>query len=255
MNDSNLLTQVDLVFVIDTTGSMGGFINEAKTKLLKILEQAKTSFQLDLQVGLVQYRDHPPQEHTFVTQEIKLTSDLSVVKKEIQALRPVGGGDTPEAVLDGLWAAVQPTLGWREHSLRLLILVGDAPPHRLSRRGQDGVCLCGKDYISTMAAVEEAGCQLLSIAMTPDARESFPLLVELCGGENFVSYYGKDVLSEIEKILTSQFQHLALDEAVYQFKKEQPAATAQDVIDALLLTVSRKEVYQSFARLGRRQLL
>lgn len=70
------LNQVDLCFlcfVIDTTGSMGGSIDAAKRHLLDAVAALRQSDNLDLQVGLVEYRDHPPQESSFVTRLYPLT--------------------------------------------------------------------------------------------------------------------------------------------------------------------------------------
>lgn len=61
------LNYVDLCFVIDTTGSMGSFIQAAKQQLLDTIQLLSADSDIDLQVGLVEYRDHPPQDSSFVT--------------------------------------------------------------------------------------------------------------------------------------------------------------------------------------------
>jgi hypothetical protein len=58
------LNQVDLAFVVDTTGSMGPFIAAAQHQMVAMLRALAEDAQvaIDLQVGVVEYRDHPPQE-------------------------------------------------------------------------------------------------------------------------------------------------------------------------------------------------
>src|SRR5947209_9090351 len=108
------LSQVDLAFVVDTTGSMGGFINDAKRQMTDMLRAATTAAPLpiDLRLAVVEYRDHPPQDRTFVARAHGFEGDLGKAQKTIAALRPDGGGDTPEAVFDGLAAAGR-DLAWR----------------------------------------------------------------------------------------------------------------------------------------------
>lgn len=122
------LRQVDICFVVDTTGSMSPFINEAKHRLVETVSRLSSDSSIQLQVALVEYRDHPPQEKSFVTRTYALTSNMSKVQSYIAKLTASGGGDEPEAVYDGVAVACR-ELDWREHSLRFALLVGDAPPH------------------------------------------------------------------------------------------------------------------------------
>ena len=65
---------------------------------------------VDLRLGIVEYRDHPPQD-TMVYRVYPLTGDLRQAKELINRLKPEGGGDVPEAVLAGVVAACQ-ELAW-----------------------------------------------------------------------------------------------------------------------------------------------
>jgi hypothetical protein len=122
------LNHVDLYFVVDTTGSMQPFISAAQAALLDTVEALGARSGVEIQVGLVEFRDHPPQEMSFVTRHYPLTADLGEMRKVINGLRADGGGDPPEAVYDGVQEAAVLT-EWRVHSCRFILLVGDAPPH------------------------------------------------------------------------------------------------------------------------------
>ncbi len=116
---------VDVVFAVDTTGSMGGLIDGAKRTVWSIATHIrKTDPQADLRIGLVAYRDIGDE---YVTRDFALSDDLDAVFRELSSYRAQGGGDTPEdvdAALDDTLHKMQ----WRSDAKKLVFLVGDAPP-------------------------------------------------------------------------------------------------------------------------------
>lgn len=120
--------RVDLVFALDTTSSMSGLIAGAKAKIWEIARRAQEGQPApELRVGLVAYRDKGDQ---YVTKVLDLTADLDKVYATLTALRAEGGGDQPEHVIKGLEDAVD-GVSWSTGSngVKLVYLVGDAPPH------------------------------------------------------------------------------------------------------------------------------
>lgn len=118
--------RIDVVFVLDTTGSMGGLIEGAKQKIFSIasrIAQGKPTPQV--RVGLVAYRDVGDE---YVTRRYDLTEDLDGIFTHLRKLQADGGGDTPEHVGRGLGEAVS-KLSWDEsrETMKLIFLVGDAP--------------------------------------------------------------------------------------------------------------------------------
>src|SRR5437588_10213852 len=88
--------QVEVVFCLDTTGSMGGLIDAAKQKIWAICNQIAAGRPTPhLRVGLVAYRDRGDD---YVTQVHDLTDDLDAVYPHLIALNAQGGGDSPERV-------------------------------------------------------------------------------------------------------------------------------------------------------------
>src|SRR5215475_1215661 len=116
---------VDVVFAVDTTGSMGGLIEGAKRTVWSIATHIRqTEPDADLRIGLVAYRDIGDD---YVTRDFALTGDLDAVFAELSGYQADGGGDTPEDVA----AALDDTLHkmrWRDGARKLVFLVGDAPP-------------------------------------------------------------------------------------------------------------------------------
>ena len=128
LENDNALTKVDLCFVVDNTGSMGTFIEAAKAQLIDVIQRLSADSKIGLQIGLVRYRDHKPQDSMFVTKVHDLERGLNKVRSALNSMKPEGGGDSAEAVYQGVIDAVD-KISWRAHSCRFVILVGDAPPH------------------------------------------------------------------------------------------------------------------------------
>lgn len=120
--------KVEVVFCLDTTGSMGGLIQAAKDKIWAICNQiAGGKPTPELRVGLVAYRDRGD---AYVTRLFDLTDDLDAVHANLKGFQAQGGGDTPESVNQALYEAVHKIKWSRDaNTLRIIFLVGDAPPH------------------------------------------------------------------------------------------------------------------------------
>ncbi len=119
--------KVDVVFALDTTGSMGGLLEGAKQKIWSIASNiAKGRPAPILRVGLVAYRDVGD---VYVTRVTPLTTDLDEIYTRLRELQPDGGGDTPEHVGRALGEAVS-KFAWGDDrkTLKMIFIVGDAPP-------------------------------------------------------------------------------------------------------------------------------
>jgi hypothetical protein len=79
-----------------------------------------------LKVGLVAYRDRGDE---YVTKVFDLTDDLDAVHEHLMAFQANGGGDEPESVNEALHVAVHKVNWGQGNALRIIFLVGDAPPH------------------------------------------------------------------------------------------------------------------------------
>lgn len=120
---------MEMVFVLDTTGSMGGLLTGAKERIWGIINDVmQTSSLSSVRVGLVAYRDRGDQ---YNTQVLPLTEDLDKVFSTLMEYEAAGGGDEAENVRRALAEGVA-RAGWAQASPRhaqILFLVGDAPPH------------------------------------------------------------------------------------------------------------------------------
>ncbi len=119
---------LDLAFCIDTTGSMQSEIDQVKEKVKSLTAKLAAGKPAPVvRVGLVAYRDRGD---AYVTKVFPFTEDIDRFVKDVSGLQAAGGGDGPEAVNQGMHAALH-DLKWDDdkHTAKLMFLIGDAPPH------------------------------------------------------------------------------------------------------------------------------
>ncbi len=118
----------EIVFVLDTTGSMSSLIAGAKKKIWSIVTQiVEIDENADVRLGLVGYRDR---KDAYVTKFHNLSDDLDNIYSKLVTFQAAGGGDTPESVNQALYEAVtRSDWTYKKDVLRMVFLVGDAPPH------------------------------------------------------------------------------------------------------------------------------
>jgi len=122
------ITGLDVVFIIDTTGSMYQYLEKVRQELAHLANKVYKCAP-DVQIGVIAYGDYCDANSTYVTKTLGLTGDFLKVEKFVNHVERTGGGDAPEAVEEALYEANR--LRWRAGSQRVIILVGDAPPHGL----------------------------------------------------------------------------------------------------------------------------
>jgi uncharacterized protein YegL len=119
---------LDVAFLLDTTGSMGGELSEVKDRVRQLAETLRTTRgQERVRFGVVAYRDHGDK---YVTAVSPLTSDVEETFRFLAGLTAAGGGDGPEDIISGLRVALH-DLHWDAgaDTERQIFLIGDAPPH------------------------------------------------------------------------------------------------------------------------------
>jgi hypothetical protein len=152
--------RVEVAFVLDTTGSMGGLIEGAKRRIWSIARRiGEGQPRPDLRIALVAYRDIGD---TYVTEVHPFSADMDAVYQSLSSFRAEGGGDGPEHVSAALHDAVE-KLPWSgAGTLKVVFLVGDAPPHV---DYQDGF-----DYRRHVADAQRRGIVVDAIQCGGDAR-------------------------------------------------------------------------------------
>jgi len=121
--------KLDILFVVDATGSMGDEITFLKTELLDVINRSGSQLPgMQINMGSVFYRDNGDE---YVTRPFNFTTSSTQLINFINNQQASGGGDFPEAVDEALKVGTQ-NMQWSSSAVnRLLFLVLDAPPHQL----------------------------------------------------------------------------------------------------------------------------
>ncbi len=120
--------KIEVVFVLDTTGSMSGLIEAAKEKIWSIAStMASANNAPDIKMGLVAYRDRGD---AYITKTVALSNDLDSMYSKLMDFEANGGGDGPESVNQALHDAVH-KMQWSQDqsTYKVVFLIGDAPAH------------------------------------------------------------------------------------------------------------------------------
>eukprot|EP01013_Petalomonas_cantuscygni_P006855 TRINITY_DN1819_c0_g1_i1.p1 TRINITY_DN1819_c0_g1~~TRINITY_DN1819_c0_g1_i1.p1 ORF type:complete len:1225 (+),score=250.93 TRINITY_DN1819_c0_g1_i1:227-3901(+) len=153
---------LDLVFVIDNTGSMSDAISCVQNHIVRAIEAVRASPLADagaVRVGFVTYRDFGDD---YVTRVTPLSGSIITAEAAAWAMSASGGGDWPEAVSEALRAVAD--MNWAPHAVRLAVLVGDAPPHNHGLRWQTESAVLREQAVSLHALAIGGERVLLDIA-------------------------------------------------------------------------------------------
>lgn len=119
---------LDMMICIDSTGSMQPTIDAlgaALGDMVDILDGISPKMRL----GIVHYKDYGELGKQGAKVVQPFSKNIRGARKELERLRAYGGGDLPEAVFGGLELALDEKMNWQKDANKLLVLIGDAPPH------------------------------------------------------------------------------------------------------------------------------
>ncbi|KAJ3499131.1 hypothetical protein NLJ89_g10132 [Agrocybe chaxingu] len=240
--DTKKTKPLDVVFVQDTTGSQGPYITSARKAIRGICDRIAASAELSqdqIRFGLIAFRDHPPQDTSYVTKEFGFTSDIAVMQKNLASLIASGGGDGPEAQTAAIAAALN--LKWAEDAIKMVILITDSPPHGLGEYG-DGFDKSPdqNDPLQIARQMAERGITLFVIACEPalsmykHAVDFYSALAQITSGRIFPltmadklgDYIVGTAIETIEtENLIGEFEKVIVDEV---FAKDAPVESVVD---------------------------
>ena len=126
----------ETVLCFDTTGSMYRYLDEVRkqaAELVRALLDAAQKNNAGLRLGVIAHGDYCDKASSYVIKYLPLVDarDPSSVHRILSFIRdvgPTGGGDGPECYELALHKACH-DMGWGKHSVRTLVMVGDAEPH------------------------------------------------------------------------------------------------------------------------------
>jgi hypothetical protein len=117
------LTGLEIALCLDSTSSMGETISQAKGNLKTIFLLLKDLVPSS-RIALLAYRD---KGDDYVVRKTRLGVNLWEGLSFLSSIQSEGGGDFPEALDEAMAQANR--LPWKRNSTKVILLVGDAPPH------------------------------------------------------------------------------------------------------------------------------
>ena len=168
--------RIDVAFALDTTGSMGDEIDVVKEKIVEIARNVSAGQpRPDVRFGIVAFRDRGD---AYVTRAFPFSREIADVQKTLRSLSAEGGGDEPEAVAEGLHAAVH-ELQWdfSKGTAHMIFLIGDAGPQQYRD---------GKDWRKVASEAAEKGITISVIAcsgLSPAGERVFEKIARMADGQ------------------------------------------------------------------------
>ena len=215
---------LDVLFLLDATGSMGDEIDRLKTSIDSVAARVDALESApDVRFAMTLYRD---EGDAFVTATYDFTDDVAAFRAALADVVAEGGGDYPEALDEGLAEALaEPT--WRDPatSVQLVFLVADAPP-QVGRQVQS-------PYTDSIATAIGRGIKIFPVASSESddqAEAVFRQLAQATGAPFvFLSYgAGGAATGAGSDIDRTDYEELALDDLVVRLIAEELAALTGD---------------------------
>ena len=213
---------LDILFLLDATGSMGDEIGQLKATITEVAQHVhRLSTEVDVHFAMTLYRD---EGDAFVTATHDFTSDVGAFAEALADVVADGGGDYPEALDEALAEALAKP-AWRppEDVLQLVFLVADAPP-QISRTVQT-------PYTASMLEAAGRGIKILPVSSsgTDDQAEYvFRQLAQFTGGRYVFLTYGAEgrgtATGSTTDITQLDYEDLSLDDLIVRLVAEEIAA-------------------------------
>jgi DNA-directed RNA polymerase subunit RPC12/RpoP len=177
-------TGLDIVITFDSTGSMSGEINQVKEQISRI-GTTLTKLIPKARISICTYRDEGDE---YVVKGLPLTGDIAEVQQYLNSIHAGGGGDHPEAVHAGLQWAVNNNQ-FRPQARKVILLFGDAPPHR--DKLQFCLEVAGDFHRNQNGMVSTVTCR------SPRPLPEFYEIARAGGGEAFLTSDQRQIMTQV----------------------------------------------------------
>ena len=231
--DRSSRSAADIVFVFDSSGSMGSHINEMKS-ISKNFAKSLNESGIDYRLGLVSFRDFPiscenggkrvtcgdPDDFPYKVYG-NPTSDLNEFYSWVNTLEADGGGDVrEEAMLPAIRHALD-DMEWREDADKLIILITDGYPH------SEGDC-CNVEGDTLSGTISTLISNEVKLYAVGPENESIQSMVRYTGGR----FYNMGSSRSLDPILGDIFEGIG-----YSFQVELDASCRENdlVVDVILI--------------------
>lgn len=190
---------LDLVITFDSTGSMTGEINQVKQQITRIgrilLEMIPQT-----RISICTYRD---EGDAYIVKGLPLTRNLEQIQWYLNEISAGGGGDEPEAVVQGLRWSIEENR-FNPNARKVILLFGDAPPHDASL--PQCMKLAAEFNQRVGGIISTVTCR------SPQRLGSFTQIAQFGGGEAFLTQDEREIVSQlVVLVFGSQHQEKVLE--------------------------------------------
>ncbi len=188
---------LDVVLCLDQTGSMSSVIQATKTNIELMMLTLREVLK-DFRVGLVTYDDE-------VQRTIRMTTDMRSLRRKLSKILAAGGEDFPEGVDKALTRAYSSRLGWRMHSIKTIVVLGDAPPHEPDVEGM---------LEALRIAREKRSFVVNTVSTTNGHVQWFQQIAKTGGGRAIVQRRADDLITEVLILILGEAMRPAMQRFV-----------------------------------------
>jgi len=172
-------TLLDVVLVIDDTGSMANEISSIQSGMASFMGSLTSDY--DAQIGVVSFDD--PAIMLWTT----LSSDVGTVQLSVNSIFAAGGGDCPEYSITGIRTGADAAMGWRSGSYRQMFLFTDA--------GAKDVNIPANNLVDTQAQLISSGISLHAMSFVSSCNYLDPVYGDLAAATGGTAQYGLQTIT------------------------------------------------------------
>lgn len=228
--------RADVMFVLDTTGSMQFAIEGVKRAIGEVAEIYLDS-RIHIRLGLIEFRDRtlaggnsdpqsglPMLERASFT-EGEFTTNLNEFRGAVSLLQADGGGPEPESSFDALAEACRSS--WQEGSARVLIHITDAPPRipdREMKSAGDLVEVLTENQIDQLHTVNRGDDDFHPLALARRGPEIGPIRFFVYG----ITEDASSLVEELREIATVSSDSIESEDSVRTVSSELESDEEED---------------------------
>jgi hypothetical protein len=207
-SEGAVFDKVDVVFLVDVSGSYSDDISTFRTKASDLMD-AFSSTGSNVQIGLTSFSEFPSvgASYDYAYQlDQKLTSDYDEVIDALDELTILNGGDYPESQLEALYQTAQSEMGWRSGALPVIFLATDASFHD----SDSEYSYPGVGYTETVASLNDRKVTVYGL-QSGGTINDVTEIIDATGGEAFsLSRDSAEIIEAVVSALDSSSQDLTI---------------------------------------------
>ena len=253
-------TSLDLLFVMDITGSMSPYVEQAKANIIDIINRIVNGCPgIDINLGFIGYRDIEEEVEGYIT-DIEFTKDHEELKNNISLIYADGGADLPEDVAWAFEKALNKT--WKSNA-RFIVFVADAPNHGDKYNNEEGYHgyyyddypdgIPGRrDLEDLIKELADNGVSIFCMKITEDTNR----MLEIFG--DVYKNYEKSQFQMVSMYSSNKFADVVVDSAIDIYEKQRMNDGSISFeynknklrvylieINPILTTITNKELYKN----------